>query len=56
MDSLKEWGESQEPRIRELAQKLGGGWRLEHGIMPVVVLTIVEAEALEARLERTSSA
>lgn len=29
-----------------------GGWRIEQGIMPVVVLTIVEARDLAQKLER----
>lgn len=34
-----------------LAELLGGGWRYEHhALMPVIVLTLTEAQALEARL------
>jgi hypothetical protein len=38
-----------EREIEELARKLGGGWRIEQNVMPVVVLTIVEAKRLAAR-------
>lgn len=37
--------------VRQQAERLGGGWRMEHGIMPVVVLTTVEAENVIQRLE-----
>jgi hypothetical protein len=36
--------------LEALARELGGGWRIEHGVMPVVVLTSVEAERLRDRL------
>lgn len=36
--------------IERLAHTLGGGWRFDQGIMPVVVLTLPEAQALEKRL------
>lgn len=39
-----------ERELERLARKLGGGWRIEHGVMPVVVLTLLEAQKLEARL------
>lgn len=38
--------------LKALAQKLGGGWRFEEGVMPVVVLTIDEARDLASRLEK----
>lgn len=38
--------------VRQQAQRLGGGWRMEHGVMPVVVLTTVEAEAVIQHLDR----
>jgi hypothetical protein len=40
--------------VREQAEKLGGGWRMEHGVMPVVVLTTVEAAAVIEKLESRS--
>lgn len=39
-----------EKEIRRLAELLGGGWRIEQGVMPVVVLTITEAQRLEGRV------
>jgi hypothetical protein len=39
-----------ELELERIAKKLGGGWRIEHGLMPVVVLTLREAQALERRL------
>lgn len=42
---------TQEELIREQAEKLGGSWRMEHGHMPVVVLTTVEADDVIKRLE-----
>lgn len=44
-----------ERELKELTQKLGGGWRIEKGIMPVVVLTIDEARELDRRLDKESS-
>jgi hypothetical protein len=41
----------QEREVQRLAEKLGGGWRIEQGVMPVVVLTITEAQRLAYRLE-----
>lgn len=41
-----------EETVREQAQKLGGGWRMEHGVIPVVVLTTFEAGKVIERLER----
>lgn len=41
-----------EKELEELTEKLGGGWRIEKGIMPVVVLTIVEARELASKLEK----
>jgi hypothetical protein len=38
--------------VRGQAKRLGGGWRMEHGVMPVVVLTTVEAERLIKLLDR----
>jgi hypothetical protein len=35
--------------IERLAGVLGGGWRIDQGVMPVVVLTITEAARLEER-------
>lgn len=47
-------------RLSRLAQSqaadLGGGWRLEQGVMPVVVLTTVEAERLQQRLREAYQA
>lgn len=40
-----------EEKIQEQARKLGGGWRIERGIMPVVVLTTVEAARLILKLD-----
>jgi hypothetical protein len=37
-------------RIQQLAEELGGGWRIEHGILPMVVLTEHEADRLRAHL------
>jgi len=39
-----------EEELQRLCKRLGGGWRIEQGIMPVVVLTIVEAQELEKKL------
>lgn len=39
-----------EQELERLARALGGGWRIEQGVMPVVALTLREAQALEARL------
>lgn len=40
-----------EEMVKDYAKRLGGGWRMEHGgLMPVVVLTVVEAAALVERL------
>ena len=41
--------------LERLADVLGGGWRIERGVMPVVVLTLAEAQALEARLTESES-
>lgn len=43
-----------EQKVKDQAHKLGGGWRMEHGLMPVVVLTTVEAEAVLERIENPS--
>jgi hypothetical protein len=43
-----------EAELERLARLLGGGWRIERGVMPVLVLTITEAQALEARLSPTN--
>lgn len=40
-----------EEELERLARLLGGGWRLEKGVMPVVVLTLKEAQDLESRLK-----
>lgn len=37
--------------LERLAKKLGGGWRIEHGVMPLIVLTLPEAQRLEEKLE-----
>jgi hypothetical protein len=42
--------------LEALARNLGGGWRMEHGVIPVVVLTNVEAERLAARLTAAEGA
>lgn len=42
-----------EAELARLTKKLGGGWRIEKGIMPVVVLTLIEAQGLEAKLDRS---
>ena len=34
-----------------LARDLGGGWRIEHGVIPVIVLTLEEAKRLRTRIE-----
>lgn len=39
-----------ERELARLANKFGGGWRVEHGVMPVIVLTLTEAQQLEERL------
>lgn len=38
--------------VRAQARTLGGGWRMEHGVMPVVVLTTVEAARIIEKLEK----
>lgn len=40
-----------EEKVQEQARTLGGGWRMERGIMPVVVLTTVEAARLILKLD-----
>lgn len=38
--------------MERLARALAGGWRVEQGVLPVVVLTLLEAQALERRLSK----
>lgn len=37
--------------VQAQAQELGGGWRMEHGVMPVVILTTVEAARIIEKLK-----
>lgn len=39
-----------EKELQRLAASLGGGWRMEHGVMPTIVLTLDEAKAAEERV------
>lgn len=39
-----------EDEVRRLAELLGGGWKFDQGLMPLVVLTVSEAQKLEQRL------
>jgi hypothetical protein len=39
-----------------LARDLGGGWRIEHGVMVMVVLTIDEARRAASRLREINDA
>lgn len=40
-----------EDMVKDYAEKLGGGWRMERGgLMPVVILTLPEAAGLVERL------
>jgi hypothetical protein len=38
--------------IEALARELGGGWCVEQGVMPVVVLTLDEARNVRGRIEQ----
>ena len=43
-------------RLQEVAEILGGGWKMQGGYLPTVILTLDEAEAIVRRLhpnERT---
>ncbi len=42
----------QEKILSEQAEKLGGGWRLDHGFLPIITLTTDEAALLVKKLER----
>lgn len=37
--------------IQRLAQKLGGGWKIESGLIPVVTLTVMEARGVVNHIE-----
>lgn len=51
MPSLGEEVDRLSEEARAQAARLGGGWRLEQGIMPVVVLTTVEAQRLIKKMD-----
>jgi hypothetical protein len=40
-----------ERQLERLAKRLGGGWRIEQGVMPLILLTQREAERLVERLD-----
>lgn len=54
MDSSPYFDETTTQELQRLVEKLGGGWRYDQGVMPVVVLTLPEAQALERRLDERS--
>lgn len=37
--------------LERLARELGGAWRMEHEVMPIVVLTIDEARKLAGKID-----
>ncbi len=41
----------QEKHLSEQAEKLGGAWRLDHGFMPIIILTTEEAALIIKKLE-----
>lgn len=47
--------EQVEKELEELARKLGGGWRIDMGIMPMITLTVNEARKLAERLATPST-
>jgi hypothetical protein len=39
-----------ENELQELCKELGGGWRIENGYMPMIVLTLEEARKLSDKI------
>lgn len=45
-----------ETELQDLAKFLGGGWRFDHGFLPIVTLTINEARDLVTAIRQAADA